>query len=356
MKFRGFKPFLRVASSFGRKNFSTKRAAPAGPRILVPGNCRELPEPKATINCRVALIIGGSNNGFGYSAAEQLLSRGARKVILADADEAAGAFAAERLCKAYGKDRARFYSCDPRNSCHVEGIFKSSICRDENVTILFNDLDAINRQTDPPLNYCPDEKKQSNVHRLTRLGLEHLLAKEGSIKRSTGLIINCASILGFLRWPRSPKPVYCHSEPSIETTVELAKEFPAERTGLRLVALCPAGRTYDSIGLPDDTTEESTHCPPDPKKDRGRMGRVLAHVMAHAESGSTWLIEAPWTLHEVPRLVQLLPAGGPDQRDELRKQEATCPVNFDTSGVDSPPGSSPPVSCPGVPLKGATCT
>lgn len=44
-----------------------------------------------------------------------------QKVVLADTDVEAGRFAVEKLCKAYGKDRARLYTCDVKNSAQIEG-------------------------------------------------------------------------------------------------------------------------------------------------------------------------------------------------------------------------------------------
>lgn len=37
-----------------------------------------------------------------------------------------------------------------------------------------------------------------------------------------GVIINCASILGFMDWPQNPLPIYCKKEPVIEVTRSVA--------------------------------------------------------------------------------------------------------------------------------------
>ncbi|OXU21080.1 hypothetical protein TSAR_015318, partial [Trichomalopsis sarcophagae] len=283
-----------TSDTFSKK--STANPVPA-PRVIIPGNCRTSKPPISTPQCEVAVIIGGSNNGYGYFAAEQLLRHGAKRVVLADGvDESVGESACERLCKAYGKDRAKFYHCDARNSCQIEGtytrlftlgketryirqstdlkrtrtllkgIFTSSYCRDEKIGILFNDLDAVQSLPEHSrLNYCKDSIKISNTQRLTRLGVK-LMQQQ----RRRGIIVNCASILGFMGWPLADDavPVYCAGEPVLETTLRMARSFPVEETSVRLVCLCPANRALDSIGLPDLPTENEScegriSCAPD---------------------------------------------------------------------------------------------
>lgn len=34
----------------------------------------------------------------------------------------------------------------------------------------------------------------------------------------SGVIVNCASIFGFMGWPQDPFPIYCKKEPVIEVT------------------------------------------------------------------------------------------------------------------------------------------
>lgn len=111
------------------------------------------------------------------------------------------------------------------------------------MSILFNDLDAVQSLPEHSrLNYCKDSIKivsythtdrasisyknlshtmQSNTQRLTRLGLELMR----SCTSGQGIIVNCASILGFMGWPLADDsvPVYCSScEPVLETTIRMA--------------------------------------------------------------------------------------------------------------------------------------
>lgn len=106
---------------------------------------------------------------------------------------------------------------------------------------------------------------------------------------SNGIIINCASIFGFMGWPEDPFPVYCNKEPAIEVTRDFAvsyityiivqmklftlyllfvlfvsiivvwyvfystlkKNYKGEEKDVRVVALCPTTKCFSNIGLPD---------------------------------------------------------------------------------------------------------
>uniref|UniRef100_A0ABD2WL11 NAD(P)-binding protein n=1 Tax=Trichogramma kaykai TaxID=54128 RepID=A0ABD2WL11_9HYME len=298
-----------------RKSASCCRKPGQGPKIIVPKNCLDgLPKPIGGIGCKLAIVVGGSANGFGFYAARQLLANGAERVLLADSDASAGSFAAEKLCMSFGDDRAQFYPCDVRNTCHVEGIYRSALSSKHQPSIVFNDLDAISRLPKSEAKFCRDEKKlaSTSVQRLTRVAIELLLAH-----KVRGIVINCASILGLVDWPKNPQPIYCYSDPVVETTINLANELPAENECLRLVALCPSIRPSSSIGLPDVPTHELarahdpgqcgyTPCPPDPSKDSRRLGKAIDHLLARAKNGSAWLLEPPFNLCDDPKLITSL--------------------------------------------------
>ncbi|XP_011499327.1 PREDICTED: uncharacterized protein LOC105363358 [Ceratosolen solmsi marchali] len=266
--------------------------------------------PILKCTCKVALIIGGSNNGFGFSAADQLLYHGAKKVIIADNNAEMGARAVEKLCNTYGKHRAKFFCCNLKNSCHIEAIFSSSYCTDENISIMFNDLDAIQSLPDPQLSHCMDGSKINNTLRLLHKGFKYMCNKKGG-QGTNGIIVNCASIMGFVGWPEKPKPIYCCREPVIETTLDIVPEYPVKKTGIRVVSLCPINRAFETIGLPnfpDYTISKESRCPnsscsPNPSLDKKRLGKGLVHLMAYATTGSVWLLQPPFTLSEIPKLV-----------------------------------------------------
>jgi hypothetical protein len=63
---------------------------------------------------------------------------------------------------------------------------------------------------------------QNNTVSLTRIGFECMRCKmKNEDPNWNGIIINCASILGFVGWPEKPEPIYCRREPIIETSLDL---------------------------------------------------------------------------------------------------------------------------------------
>ncbi|KAJ8687847.1 hypothetical protein QAD02_023642 [Eretmocerus hayati] len=243
-----------------------------GPKVIVPANCREIKPPICTPSCRVALIFGGSNNGYGYAAAEQLLFHGAKRVILADNNRHHGIFAERKLCKLFGLGRAKYYPCNCRDTASIDGLFKCTLCSEENISIVFNDLDAVHTAPKSKIE-CLNKDRTTNASRLTRRSLD-MLKKQGC----PAMLINCASLLGFMGWPGPdplPVPVYCHGEPAIEICTELAKKdseaSSSETSQVRLIALCPTNSTLEHVGLPDIPDEVPKKaracqmtCSPDP--------------------------------------------------------------------------------------------
>lgn len=60
-----------------------------------------------------------------------------------------------------------------------------------------------------------EQNLQNSVVKTIRVGLKLLGRDEGG---TGGIIVNCASIFGFMGWPDDPYPVYCKKEPAIEVT------------------------------------------------------------------------------------------------------------------------------------------
>ncbi|XP_076632460.1 uncharacterized protein LOC143347313 [Colletes latitarsis] len=137
-----------------------------------------------------------------------------------------------------------------------------------------------------------------------RVGLKILGKNHGG---PGGIIVNCASILGFIGWPEDPFPIYCKHEPAIEVTMDFAEEFNIEETGVRMVALCPTNKQFRDIGLPcfpdpipRNRIEETPPCIP---TSIGHIGSALSHVIAWGKNGSAWLVEPANSVHEIPRLI-----------------------------------------------------
>ncbi|XP_043480597.1 uncharacterized protein LOC122510195 [Leptopilina heterotoma] len=267
-----------------------------------------------TPQCKNGMIIGGSK-GFGFAAADELLSRGANKIVIADRDKEKGDRAVERLCDTYGKDRASFVQCDIRDSTLLEASFAEAICRHKVIHILFSDFDE--NQTSPIKNRTTsicgesDDNGWSNTRKASMIGLKFMGKKNGG---AGGVIVNCASILGFMDWPQNPLPIYCKKEPVIEVTRSVAEEHPVDKNGVRFIALCPTNKPFEKISLPDfPECQNKNDCPIECIPRRKKIvGLALTHVMANALTGSTWLVPPFPSLYELPKLIHF-----PKNKDEL---------------------------------------
>ncbi|XP_023288604.1 alcohol dehydrogenase 2-like [Orussus abietinus] len=283
--------------------------------------------------CKIAVVLGGAT-GVGYAAANHLLMKGARSVVLIDSREDTGHLAARKLCSAFGKDRAQYLRCDTRVESQLEGILGKVLCKHKGIHILFNDLDKHEGRR-PPRAFCSKEDSNlDNTTRAVQTGMKFMGTPNGG---PGGMIVNSASILGFMAFPQDPVPVYCFKEPAIEATRDLAKQFPEEKTGVRIVALCPANKQFHCIGLPDfpegkKISENGNHregtgnhaCVP---TDHSKIGKALTHVLAWATHGSIWLVEGSPSVYELPRMIHF-PSKEGEKIDPKVYDNESCPVTI----------------------------
>ncbi|XP_017793943.1 PREDICTED: uncharacterized protein LOC108575616 [Habropoda laboriosa] len=309
-----------------------------GPKIVKPGNCVELPKPILEAACKNAIVIGGSE-GFGFTAADHLLCNGARNVVLLDEDAVEGQNAARKLCDAHGKNRLLFVHCDIRTACQFEAGLRQALCKLRVIHILFNDLDKERLPSS-----CSSSKKieRNFTAKTIRAGLKILGKNHGG---SGGIIINCASIFGFMGWPEAPFPVYCRKEAAIEVTQDFADEHDIEETGVRLVALCPTDKQFCDIGLPDNPDEipnrirgKMPECIP---KAKYHIGTALDYVLAWAQNGSAWLVEPAISAHQIPRLIHF-PENEDEEIDPKVYETEPCTVNIEPPCADTSKACSTP--------------
>ncbi|CAK9816703.1 15-hydroxyprostaglandin dehydrogenase [NAD(+)] [Anthophora plagiata] len=333
---------------FHADSICRKKKEDEGPRIIKPGNCAELPEPILDPACKNALVIGGSE-GFGFTAADHLLCKGARSVVMLDQDAVKGYKAAQKLCDAHGKNRLIFIHSDIRITCQFEASLRRALCKLGTIHIIFNDLDKERF----PLTCAPATGKEKHMTKKTILaGLKILGKKDGG---SGGIIINCASIFGFMGWPENPEPVYCKQEAAIEITKYYSELNDEKETGVRLVALCPANKQFCDIGLPDfpDTipNRRIKHLPSCIPTEKYHIGIALSYVLAWAEHGSAWLVEPAVSAHKVPRLIYFPEKEG-DKVDPKVYEAQNCTVKLEQPCANAPTTCSVKVNCvPKTPKK-----
>ncbi|XP_076168726.1 15-hydroxyprostaglandin dehydrogenase [NAD(+)] [Ptiloglossa arizonensis] len=278
----------------------TRKKKPHGLKIIKPYDCTDSPKPLLHPACKIAIVVGGSD-GFGFAAADHLLCKGARRIIIVDNDPDQGYMAAQRLCDSYGKNRVQYLDCDVNNACQFEATLSQTLSKNTQVHILFNDLD---KERFPSKCSDKNSKKKNYVSQVVQVGMKFLGKNNGG---PGGIIVNCASILGFIGWPKDPFPIYCKKEPAIEVTMDFAEEFNIKKTGVRLVALCPINKQFPDINLPEfpdpipnNQIQERPSCVPTSKN---QIGSALSYVMAWAKNGSTWLVEPAISVYQIPRLI-----------------------------------------------------
>ncbi|KAF3422200.1 hypothetical protein E2986_13498 [Frieseomelitta varia] len=183
---------------------------------------------------------------------------------------------------------------------------------------------------------------RNSVVRTIRVGLKLLGRDQGG---TGGIIVNCASIFGFMGWPDDPFPVYCKKEPAIEVTRDYAREHKGDETGVRVVAICPTNKLFADIGLPDfpepipnKRTCEMPACMP---KSKHQIGTALSYVLAWAKSGSTWIVEPAVSVHQLPRLIRFPEKEG-EKVDPKVYEARPCPVKIENRPcVDRPAACTP---------------
>lgn len=80
------------------------------------------PKPLIDLNCKVALITGGSD-GIGLAVAHEILAENVKNVALVGIDNVSGREAVQKLNSCYGRDKAIFFNCDVQNKLQVTGKF-----------------------------------------------------------------------------------------------------------------------------------------------------------------------------------------------------------------------------------------
>ncbi|XP_006560175.1 15-hydroxyprostaglandin dehydrogenase [NAD(+)] isoform X3 [Apis mellifera] len=270
--------------------------------------------------CKNAIVLGGSD-GFGFAAADHLLLKGARTVVIADHDPEEGRIAVERLCSFHGKNRSYYAHYNIMSDCHSHSSLHDALCKLKVIHIIFNNVDK-EKTSNPKI-------EENTIHKTIRIGLELLGKNNGG---SGGIIINCASIFGFLGWPQDPFPIYCNKEPAIEVTRHFAKKYNVETTGVRLVALCPTNKHLRDIGLPifPDPLPNKTMCelPTCIPHSKYHIGTAVSHILAWAKNGSAWLVEPAISVNQIPQLLHFPEKEG-EQVDPKVYETQYCTVNID---------------------------
>lgn len=242
---------------------------------------------------KVVVITGGAA-GIGYEIADQYLKKDAKVTILLDIDEKQGTEAAKTLCTKYGANKAVFIKCD---------VTKDSETVSTKIFDTYNTVDVLVNNAGLHKEKLGKKTIETNVWALIDWSLkfwEHMRTDKNG---KGGTIINLASIYGF----RVDQyiPIYQASKFAVMGfTKSLGHAYNYERSGVRVVAICPG---YTETNLIAEPTTWDDACLADyqtfMKKQLWQkvdsVGKAAVEVFEKANSGTAWVIEGAKPIFEV---------------------------------------------------------
>ncbi|CAH0723085.1 unnamed protein product, partial [Brenthis ino] len=243
---------------------------------------------------KIVLVTGGAV-GIGFDIADKFLQKGAKLAILADINEEQGTKSATKLCVKYGENRAVFIKCNVTKD--MELVFKKIVDTYKTVDVLVNNAGVLNDL---------DAKKTIDINVLALIEWsikfwEHMRTDKGG---KGGTIINISSIYGY----RVDQflPVYQASKFAVlGFTKSLGHTYNFNRTGVRVVAICPGFTKTQLVENPkinwDKCVEKdfleflSTQL----WQNVDSVSNAAVEVFQKADSGTAWRIEGAQPIAEV---------------------------------------------------------
>ncbi|KAJ9577597.1 hypothetical protein L9F63_005784 [Diploptera punctata] len=241
--------------------------------------------------CKVAIVLGAAK-GSGFRAAEELLKAGVVRVVLADFPCPECYNATEKLCDKYGSEKAVLIAGDFHDPKMYMNLFEESIARFQKVDILFNNLDNYNDNSWV-------EEVNCNIKNTVRSTLlTHYFMNKKRNKDSRGsVVINCAISYSLDTMP--PMPIYCSTKSAIiGFSRSIGDVMHYERTGVRVVALCPGITKEEAFSSSEYSVQLENSWGLDMEKlnvkepqSDSSIARAVVHLVRYAPSGSVWVLD-----------------------------------------------------------------
>ncbi|XP_058807640.1 uncharacterized protein LOC131673567 [Phymastichus coffea] len=249
---------------------------------------REL-EIAGVVSGRNVLITGGAA-GLGHAFVGHFLQFDANKICVLDADEASGKRLASSVDKSHGPDKLIFVHADVSRHDHVRAAFAEADSLMGGIDIVVNNagvLDERRWEREIAVNLA-------GMVSVATLAMEHM----GRDKSGRGgILVNVAEHSDTRSTVQLP--VYTATKQAvIGLSRSLAAACNAQRTGVKVLALCP-GLTETALTIDSPNKLFSRFMKADFVKNLEQLaiqtpyvvGQGLMSILRSAESGSIWVIQ-----------------------------------------------------------------
>lgn len=241
-----------------------------------------------TVKNKTVVVTGGAT-GIGYEIINNVLNAGAKTAVILDINEKAGVEAVKKFNDNYGENKAVYLNCDVTED--LETVSKKIFSTFDSIDILVNNAGIPNGR---------EWKKCFDINLASLIGWsltfwEHMRTDRGGIG---GTILNMASTYGFMT--DQFFPVYSASKFGVMGfTRSLGHEYNFNKTGVRVIALCPGytDTPFITAGvkhtLSDDYYDEdlANYMKEQLWNTPDAVGKAAVDILEKAESGEAWKIE-----------------------------------------------------------------
>ncbi|CAG5102160.1 Similar to HPGD: 15-hydroxyprostaglandin dehydrogenase [NAD()] (Homo sapiens) [Cotesia congregata] len=250
------------------------------------------------IVCGKNVVITGGASGLGYSFVNHFLEHGAKKIAIIDVDTTAGEQAVKAVTKTYGAEKIIFINADTSNYSQIHDAFAQLTTSMDSIDIVVNNagiLDERRWEREIAINI-------SGMLFVANIALQFMGKDQG---HNGGVLVNIGQHFDFKT--TAQLPVYTATKSAmIGLSKSLGAPYHYERTGVRVLALCP-GLTETALTINSPNRLSSRIMKADFVKNLENLSIQTPYIVAKGlmtilkcgESGSIWVIDNGNTPYEV---------------------------------------------------------